>query len=190
MIVSTILGILEQGPETIKAILLGVPDLLGDVIGTVLELIPMLPSILEQVITDVVKLLPDILLAVFSLVYGPIAFELSAMLIKLIPVLVKELTLGLLDLALKLPGILFDSVQAAGFALKALATLPRELVVQARDVLIPTLIKGIVRGFQDVAEDALGRLGLEKETRRNGDPRRIVQAIDRIQERRLRRRAT
>ena len=193
MIVSVILGILEQGPEAVKAILLGVPKILGDLVGTVLDLIPQLPTILTDVIMGIVKVIPDLLLAVFSLVYGPFAVELSIALVRLIPMLVKELTLGLAQLAFQLPSILFDTAGAFGTLLRELRDLPRVLVRQATRELIPALIDGIAKAFRQIVRDAVRTFSLDgRRDRRSGgtdDGRRFVQWYERQVERRERRRA-
>jgi len=191
MIVSVILGILEQGPEAVKAILLGVPKILGDLVGTVLDLIPQLPQILTDVIMGIVKVLPDLLLAVFSLVYGPFAVELSIALVKLIPMLVKELTLGLAQLAFQLPSILFDTAGAFGVLLRELRDLPRILIRQATRDLIPALVDGIAKAFRQIVRDAVRTFSLDgRRERRSGgtdDGRRLVDILDRQRARRSRR---
>jgi hypothetical protein len=191
MIVSVVLGILEQGPEAVKAILMGVPKILSDLVGTVLELIPQLPTILTDVIMGIVKVLPDLLLAVFSLVYGPFAFELSIALVKLIPLLVKELTIGLAQLAFQLPGILFDTAGAFGQLLRELRDLPRTLVRQARQELIPALIDGFAKAFRDIVRDAVKTFSLDgRRDRRSNEPddgRRLIDILDRQRARRSRR---
>ena len=191
MIVSVILGILEQGPEAVKAILMGVPKIIGDLVGTVLDLIPQLPTILTDVIMGIVKVLPDLLLAVFSLVYGPFAVELTIALVRLIPMLVKELTIGLAQLAFQLPSILFDTAGAFGQLLRELRDLPRVLVRQATRELIPALVDGIAKAFRQIVRDAVRTFSLDgRRERRSGgtdDGRRLVDILDRQRARRSRR---
>ncbi len=193
MIVSVILGILEQGPEAVKAILLGVPKILGDLVGTVLDLIPQLPTILTDVIMGIVKVIPDLLLAVFSLVYGPFVFELTAALVRLIPMLVKELTLGLFRLTAQLPSILFDTAGAFGNLLREIKNLPGVILRQWKNDLIPTLVDGIAKAFKQIIRDAVRSFSLDnRRERRSGgtdDGRRFVQWYERQVERRERRRA-
>jgi hypothetical protein len=100
---------------------------------------------------------------------------------------------GLAQLAFQLPSILFDTAGAFGQLLRELRDLPRTLVRQARQELIPALIDGFAKAFRDIVRDAVKSFGLDgRRDRRSNAPddgRQFVRWQDRQRARHSRRTA-
>ncbi len=176
-IAGAVLGLLEQGPEQVTAIIDALPGLVGSVIDTVMGLIDTLPETLVSLIDGIVAKIPELLLAVFSLVYGPFALEIMKGLYDATPEIITGLIVGLTELAFQLPGILFDTARMVPMMLqsyKQIMPLLREQMLAA----IPDLIDGgkamlsdLGRDFRrEIIADAAALLSREgRRNRRNED---------------------
>ncbi len=171
-IAGAVLSLLEQGPEQITAIIDALPSLVGGVIDTVLSLVETLPETLIGLVDGIVAKIPDLLLAVFSLVYGPFAFEIINGLLQALPEIISGLIVGLTELAFMLPSILLDTAKLVPVIVQSLtqiAPMLREQMIAAIPALIDDgreMLTTLARDFRrEIIADAAALL--TREGRRN-----------------------